>query len=276
MLAAPLALVATSWGSLVHARLTLHSHVDPHQPQYFPAATGDEADVVAWGQSYPQWGDDGKPEYTYEEEEFFLEDTPRVHRPLTEPRLDSVPFLVSSTAMPDHRYTPLYPYATTSGSDRSGDGCSSFLADQHIRGFTQTEQTSFQVGSGVVRSFSVVTISVAQTRDAAPEARLFLEDDNFTDDFELTLLDEQATTITGRSSVRSLVGFVIAVFIAGAAMLLVGTMLWATYAAAEAIVNGLFVQCDRVPHKGCLGGRRHSAHELDYKTDSVTAPLLKV
>lgn len=250
--------------------------LEQRQTESFPDSNGAEVDHELWGQSYGQLSDD-RSGYSYEEEELFLEDTPRVHRWSTEPRTDNVPIFLSSAARPQFDFeTPLLPYTPTSGNKYTEDGCSGLLAHQHIRGFTRTEQSSYQVGPGVVHSFSVVTVSVAQNRDSAPGAGLFFADDSFTDDFELTLLDEQATTITKRSLIRGFAGFLMAILISAGAMLLVGAMLWATYTAAEAIVNGLCVQCDKMPHRGCLGVRRASMPELDCKNDSVTAPLLKV
>lgn len=250
--------------------------LEHRETEFSPASNTEAVDHERWGQPYWQLRDE-RPEYSYEEEELFLEDTPRMHRWSSESRMDAVPITLSSVGTPKFEVEATrQPDVTHSGSKSTEDGCSSLLAQQHIRGFTRTEQTSYQVGSGVVHSFSVVTVSVAQNTDPAPGAGLFYADDSFTDEFELTLLDEQATTITKRSLIRGFVGFLIAILLAGGAMLLVGAMLWATYTAAEAIVNGLCSQCDNSPHHGCLGGRRASMPELDFKNDSVTAPLLKV
>lgn len=249
--------------------------LDQHHSDFSLAATGNDADLGAWGQSYPQsyprLADDEQGDYSYEAEEFFLEDTPRVQRRSTE--LDSVSMLLGSTGIPSEQSTSTLPCFARSRGDSSGDDVPSLLAHHHIRGFTQTEQTSVQVGSGVVHSFSVVTISIAQSRDSSAGTHWFVEDDSFKDDFEITLLDEQATTVTGRSSVRSAAGCVVAVIIAGGAVLMVGAILWAAYAASEAVVNRL---CDAAPHERCLGGRECSAHEADHKSESITAPLLKV
>eukprot|EP00892_Ulva_mutabilis_P003824 jgi/Ulvmu1/1813/UM119_0031.1 len=305
MLAARLALVATSWGCLAHARQSFHSQeagqrsagcaqpltcataecfsqiarLEYSQSQLISAGTEGTVEAGGWSQRYPRWVDSGSVANDYyqedDEEEYFFEDAPRIQR-WSDSKLDSVPILMPDSGNAEHGIGhSLLPYSAGRGQ-MGGGGCTSMLAKHHIRGYTQTEQSSIRVGAGIVHSFSVVTISVSDSRNSGIDPYLYTAEDNFSDDFELTVLDEQATVIRKRSPVQGVSGCVIAVLFAGGAVLLMGVMLWATYAAAGAIVNFMFVQCDSEAQSGCLGIKRANDPELNFKNESVTAPLLKV
>lgn len=248
------------------------------QPIDLSVAHEDGVASGGWSHTYPQWRDSGTfadaSGIEEEDEKFYFEDTSHAQS-WSDANSDSVPILASQSGRPGESVdNPLMPY-TIAGGLAYGGGCSSMLAQHHIRGFTQTEESSVLIGAGVVHSFSVVTISVSSSSGGGPDPYSLLADDNFSDDFELTVMDEQATMIRKRSPVQSVPGCIIAVVIAAGAMLLVGVMLWATYAAAGAIVNFMFIQHDSDAHRCCLVDHRDTVPELHFKSESVTAPLLK-
>jgi len=248
------------------------------QQELILAVTGAGLASAEWSESYPQWVHNEGFSHTFAHEEeddegFFFEDTQNTQK-WSDPRLDSVPVFVANSGRQDAAVENQMPYST-GGNQMHDGGCTSMLTKNRIRGFTRTEQTSVQVGADVLHSFSVVTISVSNSRDTRPDPHWYTLNDNFSDEFELTVLDEQATTIRRRSPIEGVSGCLFIALIAGGALLLVGVMLWATYAAAGAIVNFMFVQFDGDVQEGCLGNDRLSEAELQFKNESVTAPLLK-